>query len=57
MIVCVGISQYNIALLHTILHAFFKALLFLAAGQIIHSLYDQQDIVVILSNSGQSLIA
>lgn len=44
MIVCVGISQYNIALLHTILHAFFKALLFLAAGQIIHSLYDQQDI-------------
>jgi NADH-ubiquinone oxidoreductase chain 5 len=30
--------------LHTVLHAFFKALLFLSAGVIIHSLNDEQDI-------------
>jgi len=40
----VGLSQYNVALMHVINHAFFKALLFLGAGAVIHSLSDQQDI-------------
>ena len=58
MVLSIGLSQYSISLFHTVNHAFFKALLFLSAGQIIHSILDQQDIfVVILSNSGQSLIA
>lgn len=44
MMIAIGLSQWNIALLHTVLHAFFKALLFLSAGVIIHSLNDEQDI-------------
>jgi NADH-ubiquinone oxidoreductase chain 5 len=40
----VGLSQYNAALLHLLCHSFFKALLFLSAGGVIHSLADQQDI-------------
>ena len=40
----VGISQYNVALMHVVNHAFFKALLFLGAGAIIHSVSDQQDV-------------
>ena len=44
MMLCIGLSQYNVALMHTVNHAFFKALLFLGAGQVIHSLQDQQDI-------------
>lgn len=44
MFVSIGISQYNIALFHLINHAFFKALLFLSAGVIIHALNDEQDI-------------
>lgn len=43
MIVACGLSQYNLALFHLLNHAFFKALLFLAAGSIIHSLNDEQD--------------
>ena len=44
MMIALGLAQWNVALLHTILHAFFKALLFLSAGVIIHSLSDEQDI-------------
>ena len=44
MMIALGLAQWNIALLHTVLHAFFKALLFLSAGVIIHSLNDEQDI-------------
>ena len=44
MMIALGLAQWNVALLHTILHAFFKALLFLSAGVIIHSLNDEQDI-------------
>jgi NADH-ubiquinone oxidoreductase chain 5 len=44
MMIAIGLAQWNIALFHTVLHAFFKALLFLSAGVIIHSLSDQQDI-------------
>ena len=44
MVMAVGLSQYNVALMHVVNHAFFKALLFLGAGAIIHSTADQQDI-------------
>lgn len=52
MMIAIGLAQWNIALLHTVLHAFFKALLFLAAGVIIHSLNDELFIALILPNSG-----
>jgi NADH-ubiquinone oxidoreductase chain 5 len=41
MVAAIGISQYNVALFHLVNHAFFKALLFLSAGQIIHSMMDE----------------
>ena len=44
MVAAIGISQYNVALFHLVNHAFFKALLFLSAGQIIHSMMDEQDV-------------
>jgi len=44
MMLAIGLSQYNAALLHTVNHAFFKALLFLGAGAVIHSFGDQQDV-------------
>lgn len=39
-----SLSSYSVALFHLINHAFFKALLFLCAGSIIHALNDEQDI-------------
>lgn len=39
-----GLSSYSLALFHLINHAFFKALLFLCAGSVIHALNDEQDI-------------
>jgi NADH-ubiquinone oxidoreductase chain 5 len=39
-----GTSNYSVALFHLSNHAFFKALLFLGAGSIIHSLNNEQDI-------------
>ena len=44
MVLAIGLSQHSVALMHTVNHSFFKALLFLAAGGVIHSLSDQQDI-------------
>nr|YP_009421316.1 NADH dehydrogenase subunit 5 [Nemopilema nomurai]ASR75159.1 NADH dehydrogenase subunit 5 [Nemopilema nomurai] len=44
MVLSCGISYYSLALFHLINHAFFKALLFLAAGSVIHSFLDEQDI-------------
>ena len=44
MMMAIGLSQYNVALMHTVNHAFFKALLFLGAGAVIHSFAYQQDI-------------
>lgn len=44
MMMAIGLSQYNVALFHTVNHSFFKAMLFLAAGAVIHSFADQQDI-------------
>lgn len=39
-----GLSNYHVAFFHLFNHAFFKALLFLSAGALIHSLFDEQDI-------------
>ncbi len=44
MALACGLSQYSIGLFHIINHAFFKALLFLTAGAIIHSFNNEQDI-------------
>ena len=44
MVMICGFSYYNCGLFHLINHGFFKALLFLSAGSIIHSLGDEQDI-------------
>lgn len=44
LIIACGLSQYNIALFHLCGHAYFKALLFLAAGGVLHSFNDYQDI-------------
>ncbi len=38
-----GISAYSLAMFHLVTHAFFKALLFLAAGSVIHSLHHEQN--------------
>lgn len=43
LFIAVGLSQYNVALFHLVNHAFFKALLFLGAGSIIHAMGDEQD--------------
>jgi len=43
MIIAVGLSQFNVALMHLVLHAMYKAGLFLAAGSVLHSMGDQQD--------------
>jgi len=42
--VSIGLNQPNIALFHICTHAFFKAMLFLSSGRIIHRLKDEQDI-------------
>ena len=43
MVMICGFSQYNTGLFHLVNHGFFKALLFLSAGSIIHALNDEQD--------------
>ncbi len=43
MFLAVGIGAYSAGFFHLLSHAFFKALLFLAAGNIIHSMNDEQD--------------
>ena len=44
MFMAAGIGAYGYAIFHLMTHAFFKALLFLAAGVVIHHLADEQDI-------------
>lgn len=43
MVTAVGLSSYNIALFHLVNHAFYKGLLFLGAGAVIHAVGDNQD--------------
>src|SRR5262249_47432135 len=43
MFVAAGISAYQAAMFHLFTHAFFKALLFLGSGAVIHALHDEQD--------------
>jgi NADH-ubiquinone oxidoreductase chain 5 len=43
MVIAVGLSSYNVALFHLINHAFYKGLLFLGAGAVIHAVADNQD--------------
>jgi NADH-ubiquinone oxidoreductase chain 5 len=43
MVIAIGLSSYNVALFHLVNHAFYKALLFLGAGGVIHAVYDNQD--------------
>lgn len=43
MFICNGLSLYNLTFLHLANHAFFKALLFLSAGSLIHAFFDEQD--------------
>ena len=44
MFMAIGASAYSLAYFHLISHAFFKALLFLGAGSVIHSMSDEQNI-------------
>nr|BBI37652.1 NADH dehydrogenase subunit 5 [Trimma necopinum] len=44
MMVTIGLNQPHLAFLHICTHAFFKAMLFLCSGSIIHALNDEQDI-------------
>ena len=44
MIFACGLSSYDLGLFHLSNHAFFKALLFLGAGSVIHAMADEQDI-------------
>lgn len=43
MVFACGLSAYNVSLFHLMNHAIFKALLFLSAGSVIHSLSNEQD--------------
>ncbi len=44
MFVALGLGLYNAAVFHLFTHAFFKALLFLGAGSVIHAMHHEQDI-------------
>jgi len=45
MVLVVGLGANTAGLFHVISHAFFKALLFLAAGAVIHGMHDEQDML------------
>ncbi|MCF8261036.1 MAG: NADH-quinone oxidoreductase subunit L [Melioribacteraceae bacterium] len=44
MFLAAGVGAFSAAIFHVMTHAFFKALLFLGAGSVIHSMHDDQDI-------------
>eukprot|EP00126_Sphaerothecum_destruens_P014339 Sdes_comp24806_c0_seq1m22544 len=44
MLFSCGLGEFNVSLFHLMNHAFFKGLLFLSAGSIIHAVIDEQDI-------------
>ena len=43
MFIAAGVGAYQASIFHLITHAFFKALLFLGAGSVIHAMSDEQD--------------
>src|SRR6201999_79244 len=43
MFAAAGVASYNAAMFHLFTHAFFKALLFLGAGSVIHAMHHEQD--------------
>src|SRR6202043_2266574 len=43
MFLAVGIGAYSAGFFHLLSHAFFKALLFMSAGNVIHAMHDEQD--------------
>ena len=43
MVIAIGLSSYDLALFHLVNHAFYKGLLFLGAGAVIHAVGDNQD--------------
>ena len=43
MFFAAGVGAYNVAMFHLFTHAFFKALLFLCAGSVIHAMHHEQD--------------
>ncbi|MFO7445882.1 MAG: NADH-quinone oxidoreductase subunit L [Ignavibacteriaceae bacterium] len=44
MFLALGVGAFSAGIFHVMTHAFFKALLFLAAGSVIHAMHDEQDI-------------
>lgn len=44
MVTIIGLKYYNLSFFHLLFHAYFKALLFLTAGSIIHTILDIQDL-------------
>jgi NADH-quinone oxidoreductase subunit L len=44
MVVALGLGAYTVAIFHVTTHAFFKALLFLGSGSVIHGMHHEQDI-------------
>lgn len=44
MFVAAGVGAYSVAMFHLLTHAFFKAMLFLGAGSVIHGMHHEQDL-------------
>ena len=44
MFLAMGVGAFTAGIFHVVTHAFFKALLFLGAGSVIHAMHDEQDI-------------
>ncbi len=44
MVLAVGVGAFNAALFHLMTHAFFKALMFLGSGSVIHAMHEEQDV-------------
>ncbi|MFC7703454.1 NADH-quinone oxidoreductase subunit L [Plastorhodobacter daqingensis] len=44
MFVATGVGVYSVAMFHLFTHAFFKAMLFLGAGSVIHAMHHEQDL-------------
>lgn len=57
MFIALGLGAYTTAMFHVMTHAFFKALLFLGAGSVIHAMSNEQDMRFMggLKNTFQSL--